>query len=142
MRLTHIEVAFILKITQQEAIKKIIHITEKNPIRAEHLLSMTKKITVDSDEFDIEYGTSLTFAANDIVENCLKRSAYKKWLMFDWPKKVLDQEKPPRKIQLPNPLRRLIKPEDKEVIQRYWVQNFTDYVSDKWEKRYIPIFEV
>ena len=61
--------------------------------------------------------------------------------MYDWPKKVLDQVRPPKKIQLPVPLRRLIKPEDKEVIQRYWEQNFSEYVSDNWEKKYKPVFE-
>jgi hypothetical protein len=142
MRLTHVEVAFILNITQQEAIKKIICITEKNPHKANHLLDMTKKISVDSDEFDIEYGTSLTFAAKDIVENCLNRNAYKKWLMHDWPLDQLEKEKPTKKIQLPVALRRLIKPEDREIIKRYWEQNFSDYVSSNWTKKYTPVFEV
>lgn len=141
MRLTHIEVAYFLDIKQEEAIKKIIRITEKNPVIAKAHLNMTKKITVDSDEFDVEYGTSLTFAANDLVNNCLKRSAFKKFLMHDWPLKQLNTESPKKKIQLPVPFRRLIKPQDKEEIKRYWEQNFSEYVSDKWVKKYEPIFE-
>lgn len=141
MRLTHVEVAYFMRITQQEAIKKIILIEEKDPKKADKLFWITDEISVESEEFDKHYGTNITFAANDVVNNCLKRSAFKKWLMHDWPIKAMDEANPPKVIQLPVPLRRLIKPEDKEEIRRYWDNNFRFYKGDKWTKNYEPIFE-
>ena len=61
--------------------------------------------------------------------------------MHDWPVKVMDEKSPPRVIQLPVALRRLVKPTDKEAIKRYWENNFRDYKGDKWTKNYEPIFE-
>lgn len=141
MRLTHVQVAYFLRITQLEALKKIIRIEEQNPELGDMLIEMSPKKSVDSEEFDKFHGTNLTMAANDVVNNCLKRSAFKKWLFHDWPLKVMDDEKPPKKIQLPVALRGLIKPEDKEKIGRYWEQNFRYYKSSKWTRDYEPIFE-
>ena len=128
-------------ITQAQAIRKIVLISESDPRKADRIVDMTEKISVDSNEFDKHYKTNITMAAKDVVENCLKRSAFKKWLMHDWPLLLLNKVKPPKKIQLPVALRRIIKPEDKETIQRYWAQNFSDYKSDNWVKEYKPIFE-
>lgn len=141
MRLSHIEVAYFLGTTQINALKKIILIDEPNPDKAKHLLGMTKKQSVDSEAFDARYGTQVTFSANDLVNNCLKRSGFKKYLFHDWPLSILNQAKPPKVIQLPVPLRRLIKPADKEEIKRYWEQNYSMYVGSEWEKEYKLKFE-
>lgn len=141
MRLTHVELAYFLGTTQINALKKIIAMIEPDYNKARSLLAMTSKQSVSSEEFDEHYGTNVTFLAKDLVENCLKRSAFKKWLLHDWPLKILNEEKPPKIIQLPVPLRRLIKPEDKETIKLYWEQNFTFYVSSNWTKKYEPVFE-
>ena len=141
MRLTHKEVAWILRITQDEALSKIILIDHPDPDEAQKVWEKTVKQSVDSEEFDKKYGTSLTFAANDIVNNCIKRPAYKRWLFIDWPKKLLDSSSPPEKIQLPTHLRRLVSEQDKETIKRYWEQNLSMYVSPYWTVKYTPIFE-
>jgi hypothetical protein len=138
MILTHKEVAFILNITQEDAIKKIILIDVPNPFLAEQVLAKTDKITVDSEVFDKRYNTSCGFAANDIANNCLKRAGYRKYLLHDWPKKLLDEPKPDNVIQLPVPLRRLVSDQDKEIIREYWEEKFRHYITIKG---YSPIFE-
>jgi len=116
-------------------------VNEPDEHRARAILSYTKKSSIESEIFDKRYGTNLTGAANDLVNNCLKRSAFKKWLFYEWPKEKLDQVNPPKKIQLPVALRRLISEEDKEEIKRYWDQTFRLYVFDGWNKEFKPVFE-
>lgn len=141
MRLTHVEVAYLLGTTQEEALKKIIMVAETDPNKGDLIMLMGKKRSVESEDFDKRYGTNITFAANDIVNNCLKRAAFKKYLFHDWPKKILDSDRPPKKIQLPVPLRRLVTDNDKDQIKRYWEQNFGDYISPNWSKEHKLIFE-
>ena len=137
MTLTHKEVAFILNITQEDAIKKIILMNVSDPFVAEEVLAKTDKITVDSEDFDKRYNTNVDFAAKDIMNNCLKRSGYRKYLLHDWPKRLLDESKPQKEITLPIPLRRLVSDQDKEIIRAYWEDKFRHYISIKG---YNPIF--
>jgi len=89
---------------------------------------------IDAELFEKKTGIPVVFALKDLRENALKRPAFKKYLLNDYPEKMLNVARPPETVTLTPALRELLSDEVVSEIDRYWNKNYYKVKFSKWEK--------
>jgi hypothetical protein len=100
-------------------------------------------VTADADVVTKEVGFYVAKAMDDLYYNALKRPAFKKWILYDYPCKQLNAKETPKKVSLPPGLKIMLSDEVIEEVKRYWNERFSDYRSPDWDENKVVtiIFE-
>jgi hypothetical protein len=143
MRITAKQLAFLLNITKTNANKKIMLALHGNYAQAKMEHEINPDGEIDAELFEKKTGIPVVAAMNDLRENALKRKAFAKYLLRDFPEAAIGVQRPPKLVRLPEGLRSLLSEQVIDEICEFWNKNYYKKMISKWEKSvdYWPEFK-
>jgi len=131
MKVSANQIQFLLKGNKDRAWMMVMQVRKYlgEPVNFEGDKGIIKNPSVDVKEFDKYHKLSIEAAILDIKNNSLTRSAFKKYLLFDYPEKKLGEKfkegkVPKDTIRLPPILRSLMSPKDLQAVDDHWNKHF------------------